>query len=272
MQGLPEFIPTEEKVRYINALLKVGFDTIDFGSFVSPKTIPQMRDTAAVLNKLQLTTACPSKLLAIVANMRGAMDAVAFPEITYLGYPFSISETFQLRNTNSTIAASIILVQEMQDLCLKNNKTLVVYLSMGFGNLYNDPWNTSIVLSWVEKLADLGIKIIALSDTVGVADIFSIQQVFTSLIATYPEIEFGAHLHSNATTAIEKIEAALLSGCTRFDTAMLGFGGCPLAVDVLTGNIATATLLNVLKNGKYPLTIDFDAFRKASVVATELFV
>ena len=272
MQGLHEFIPTATKVRYISALLNVGFDTIDFGSFVSPKAIPQMRDTALVLKQLNIAGDCPTKLLAIVANLRGAMDAIAFPEISYLGFPFSISETFQQRNTNSSIADSLVLVAELQNLCTKSNKKLVVYLSMGFGNPYKDPWDVALVAQWIEKLVDLGVLIIALSDTVGVADKNSIALVFSTLISAYPTIEFGAHLHSTAATAADKIEAALVSGCQRFDTAMLGFGGCPLAADVLTGNIATETLVEILRKRHLPVSVDLAAFNKAAIMAAEIFV
>jgi len=241
MQGLKEFIPTKTKAEYINQLLKVGFDTLDFGSFVSPKAIPQMRDTADVLSKLDLSET-ETKLLAIVANKRGANDACQFGEIDILGYPFSVSETFQLRNTNATIEESLGRVEEIQNLCLKNNKTMLVYLSMGFGNPYGDEWNVDIVAKWTEKLSDMGITILQLSDTIGVSSPESIDYLFSNLIKKYPQIEFGAHLHTTPNTWQSKIEAAYKAGCIRYDGALRGYGGCPMAKDDLTGNMPTENM------------------------------
>ncbi len=226
MQGIKEFIPSNIKATYINSLLKVGFDTIDFGSFVSPKAIPQLVDTGEVLNQLNLSTT-KSKLLAIVANQRGAQDACHFQEINYLGFPFSISETFQQRNANSSIAESLVRVEEIQNLCLKHNKELVVYISMAFGNPYGDIWNSDIVINWTKKLSDLGIKIIALSDTIGVSNPENINYLFSNIIPEFKNVEIGAHLHSTKEKASEKIHAAYTSGCKRFDVAIHGFGGCP---------------------------------------------
>jgi hydroxymethylglutaryl-CoA lyase len=242
MQGIKEFIPTELKAQYINSLLKVGFDTIDFGSFVSPKAIPQMQDTAEVLKKLDLA-ATKSKLLAIIANQRGAEDAVQFDEIHYLGFPFSISETFQQRNTNSSISESLKRVEEIQQLCTKKNKTLLVYLSMAFGNPYNDEWSSEIVLKWANQLYQLGIREMALADTTGVSDKENIQYLFKHLIPEFKDVEFIAHLHSRKENSLEKIKSAHESGCLRFDAAIHGFGGCPMAKDDLTGNIATQDVL-----------------------------
>lgn len=241
MQGIKShFIPTELKAEYINMLLKVGFDTIDFGSFVSPKAIPQMRDTADVLAQLNLSET-KSKLLAIVANVRGANDASQFEEIDYLGYPFSISENFQMRNTGKTIDESIVILDEILSIADKTNKEVVAYLSMGFGNPYGNPWNVDIVADWTEKLAKMGVKILSLSDTIGVADGETISYLFKHLIPQYPTIEFGAHLHTTPTTWFEKVDAAYKAGCNRFDGAIKGYGGCPMAKDELTGNTPTLT-------------------------------
>jgi len=249
MQGITHWIPTDEKVRYINQLLRVGFDTIDFGSFVSPKAIPQMKDTAEVLSKLDLSNA-KSKLLAIVANLRGAEDAVQFGEIQYLGFPFSISETFQLRNTNSTIEESLGRVEEIQNLALKNNRELVVYVSMGFGNPYGDEWHPDIAIEWSNRLyKEFGIKIIALSDTIGVANPEIITQLFENLIPAIPEVEFGAHLHTTPFTYEEKVESAYNAGCRRFDGALKGFGGCPMAKDELTGNMPMDMMVSYFDDG-----------------------
>jgi hydroxymethylglutaryl-CoA lyase len=238
MQGIKEFIPTELKIKYINQLLQVGFDTIDFGSFVSPKAIPQMQDTATVLKGLHLSES-KSKLLAIIANTRGAEDACQFDEISYLGFPFSISETFQQRNTNSGIQESMARVEEIQDLCQKHNKQLVVYISMAFGNPYGDDWHPDIAIHWSNELSKRGIKILALADTIGCSTPENISHLFRALIPELKDVEFGAHLHSTKEKAQEKITAAYLSGCRRFDSAIHGFGGCPMATDALTGNIAT---------------------------------
>ena len=267
MQGIKShFISTETKVSYINELLKVGFDTIDFGSFVSPKAIPQMRDTADVLSKLDLSET-ESKLLAIVANVRGANDANVFEEIDYLGYPFSISENFQMRNTSKTIEQSIIALDEILSIADKTNKEVVAYLSMGFGNPYGDPWNVDIVANWTEKLAKMGVKILSLSDTIGVADGKTISYLFSNLIPQYPEIEFGAHLHTTPTTWHEKVDAAYKAGCNRFDGAIRGFGGCPMAKDELTGNMPTEKLHSYFTDNKINTNLDallFDtAYRNA---------
>ncbi|MEO6132701.1 MAG: hydroxymethylglutaryl-CoA lyase [Saprospiraceae bacterium] len=270
MQGLHQFVPTELKVKYINSLLQVGFDTIDFGSFVSTKAIPQMSDTADVLKSLNLSGSV-SNLLAIVANQRGAADAVAFDEIAYLGYPFSVSETFQLRNTNATIEESLHRVAEIQDICLAHGKKLVVYLSMGFGNPYGDPWNVEIVQHWVDHLADMGIKILALSDTVGVSNPENISYLFSNLIPPYPDVEFGAHLHTQPHNWREKIEAAYKSGCRRFDAAMKGYGGCPMAKDELTGNMPTEHLLSYFDDQKIDLGMDRGVFLNSMELVAEVF-
>jgi len=270
MQGLHDFIPTHEKVRYINQLLKVGYDTIDFGSFVSPKAIPQMRDTAEVLANLDLDNTT-SKLLAIIANQRGAEQAVTFEEIHYLGYPFSISETFQLRNTNATIEESLERVEDIQNMCAAKNKQLVIYISMGFGNPYGDIWSVEICQKWVDKLAGMGIKIMAISDTIGVANPQNIAYLFKHLIPPYPDVEFGAHLHTHPHNWYDKIDAAFKSGCSRFDSAIRGFGGCPMAKDDLTGNMATENLLQYFKQQNIDTKLDMDAFGQSLKTALEIF-
>jgi hydroxymethylglutaryl-CoA lyase len=270
MQGLHQFIPTEDKIAYINLLLQVGFDTIDFGSFVSPKAIPQMRDTAEVLSKLDLSNT-KSKLLAIIANYRGAEDAAKHPEITYLGFPFSISETFQQRNTNSGINESFDTVKRINDLCGKSNKQLLVYLSMGFGNPYGDEWNTEIVLQWAEELIDEGINNIALADTIGVATPEQINSLYPLLTNQFSNIDFGIHLHSTPDTWQEKIEAAYKSGCRSFDTTVKGYGGCPMAKDELTGNIATENLIIYLQSQNEPVGLDMDKFRAAMEYSGKIF-
>lgn len=270
MQGIHDFIETDKKVEYINAILKCGFDTVDFGSFVSPKAIPQMRDTAEVLGRLDLTST-RSKLLAIVANARGAQDAVEFEEITYLGFPFSISETFQQRNTNSSIAESLMRVEEIQDLCSRNKKQLVVYISMAFGNPYADEWSAEIAINWTKRLAKMGIKIIALSDTVGVSNPENISLLFSKLIPEFPGIEIGAHLHTTPDTWKEKVNAAYLSGCRRFDSAIKGYGGCPMATDKLTGNMPTENVLSYLKENNIYSEIDEIAFAYAMQLSSNIF-
>jgi len=270
MQGIKEFIPTEKKAAYINTLLKVGFHTIDFGSFVSPKAIPQMQDTASVLSKLELDESS-SKLLAIVANKRGANDAVQFDEITYLGYPFSISETFQIRNTNATIAESVERVSDIQDLCVKHNKEMVVYISMGFGNPYGDEWNVEIVQHWANQLAEMGIKILSISDTIGVSTSENISYLFSNLIPPYPDVTFGAHLHTPPHNWEEKIVAAYESGCRRFDSAVKGYGGCPMAKDKLTGNMATENLLTYFDKIDIDTQLDKAVFNKAMEMAYQVF-
>jgi hydroxymethylglutaryl-CoA lyase len=270
MQGMEEFIPTPLKVRYLNQLLKVGFDTLDFGSFVSPKAIPQMRDTAQVLAGLDLSDSS-SRLLAIIANTRGAEEACKFDQISFLGFPLSISETFQLRNTNKTIVEALNTVEEIQSLCLKNNKVLVTYLSMGFGNPYGDPYDVDIVGRFVDILTTLDVKIISLSDTVGVATPRLIGELFGDLSRQFTQIEFGVHLHSNPATSREKISAAHLAGCRRFDGAMKGFGGCPMANDKLVGNLATETLYAYLRELNEAPKLDDEEFQKSMLMAEQVF-
>ena len=270
MQGLKEFIPTEKKAAYINKLLSANFDTIDFGSFVSPKAIPQMKDTAEVLSQLDLSGS-RSKLLAIVANQRGADDAAQFEEITYLGYPFSISETFQLRNTNATIEESVGRVEQIQDICLAHDKQLVVYISMGFGNPYGDPWNVEIVQRWVTRLAEMGISILQLSDTIGVASPESISYLFSNLIPAYPDVELGAHFHTVPDKWKEKIATAYQNGCRRFDGAVKGYGGCPMAKDDLTGNMPTENMLYYFLKEGIETGVDMDVFQEAMAMAGSVF-
>ena len=272
MQGIKShFIPTEKKALYINSLLKVGFDTIDFGSFVSTNAIPQMRDTAAVLEKLDLSKTS-SKLLAIIANIRGANDAVQFEEIDYLGYPFSISENFQMRNTHKTIAESVVTLDKILNLAEKNNKQVVAYLSMGFGNPYGDPWNVEIVGEWTEKLYKMGVKILSLSDTIGSSTPKIINYLFSNLIPNYPKIEFGAHLHTTPDKWHEKVDAAYKSGCNRFDGAIKGYGGCPMAKDELTGNMPTEKLLSYFTTQKAGTNIKPMSFESAYNKALEIFI
>ena len=271
MQGIKNhFIPTEIKARYINALLNVGFDTIDFGSFVSPKAIPQMRDTAEVLKKLDLSRT-QSKLLAIVPNVRGANDACKFEEIAYLGYPFSISEIFQMRNTHKTIVESVTILKDILSIGNKNNKEVVVYLSMGFGNPYGDPWSIDIVANWVQKLAKMGVKIVSLSDTIGSSTPKVIDYLFSNLTREYPKIEFGAHLHTKPNEWFEKIDSAFKSGCRRFDGAIKGYGGCPMAKDELVGNMPTEKMLSYFTTHKVRNSINPLSFESAYNKALETF-
>lgn len=270
MQGIRTFIPTEKKVAYIRSLLRVGFDTIDFGSFVSPKAIPQMADTAEVLAGLDIS-GTGSKLLAIVANVRGAENAAVHPEIDYLGYPFSISENFQMRNTHKTIAESTVILQEILNIADKADKEVVAYLSMGFGNPYGDPWNVEIVGEWTEKLSAMGIKILSLSDTVGSSTPDVIRYLFTHLIPAYPEIEFGAHLHTTPASWYEKVDAAHKAGCRRFDGAIQGFGGCPMAKDELTGNMPTEKLFSYFTTEKTDTGLSAMSFESAYNEATKIF-
>ncbi|MBL7765201.1 MAG: hydroxymethylglutaryl-CoA lyase [Chitinophagaceae bacterium] len=269
MQGWSTFIPTADKIAYINQLLLVGFDTIDFGSFVSPKAIPQMADTVEVLKHLNMTD---SKLLAIIANTRGAQDAVQFDEINFLGFPFSISETFQQRNTNSSIAESLQSVEAIQSLCVKHNKQLVIYISMGFGNPYGDPYSAEIALQWVEKLATLGISIFSISDTVGVSTPSNIKDIFSSLVTNFPFLEFGAHFHSTRETALEKIESAYQHDCFRFDGALNGIGGCPMAQNDLVGNIATEQLIGYFEQQGIDLGLNKQALEESILMAQRIFV
>ncbi len=271
MQGITEFIPTDLKIRYINQLLKVGFDTIDFGSFVSPKAIPQLKDTAEVLNMLELS-GTKSKLLAIVANTRGAEEASKFEAIQYLGFPLSISETFQQRNTNKSIAEALNTVNEIQEVCTRSNKVFVSYISMGFGNPYGDPYDVAIVEKFSDILSTLGIKFISLADTIGVSKPEQISYLFKTLTKRFPQIEFGAHLHSNPETALEKIQAAYESGCQRFDGALRGWGGCPMAEDELVGNLATETIINFLDSKNQPINLDRAALHASMAMADSIFL
>lgn len=272
MQGIHNWIPTEKKIAYLNALLQVGFDTLDFGSFVSPKAIPQLRDTAAVYEGLQLA-GTHTRLLSIVANERGAENACRFPEIRYLGYPFSISETFQYRNTHASIAESLLRTESIQRLCQQSGKILVIYISMGFGNPYGDPWSADVVINWCEQLhKDLGITIISLADTIGVSNPENISYLFNALIPALPDVEFGAHLHSTPQTRREKLKAAWDAGCRRIDSAMLGFGGCPMADDQLVGNMATEDLLHFLEDMEIENQIDYEVLKQAQKLAHSIFI
>ncbi len=270
MQGIKDWIPTPQKVLYIQSLLGCGFDTIDFGSFVSPKAIPQMKDTAAVLASLDLSRT-QSKLLAIVPNLRGAQDACTHEAIQYLGYPFSISENFQMRNTHKTIAESVAILNDILELADRSGKEVVTYISMGFGNPYGDPWNVDVVGEWTEKLAAMGTRILSLSDTVGTSTPEVITYLYTHLIPQYPEIEFGAHLHTTPTKWHEKVAAAYQAGCCRFDGAIQGFGGCPMAKDELTGNMPTEKMLSYFTAEKANSNVNVLAFEAAYNKATQLF-
>lgn len=269
MQGIKDFIPTEKKVQYIQSLLRVGFDTIDFGSFVSPKAIPQMVDTAQVLEQLDLSKT-ESKLLAIIANTRGAQDASVHQQIDYLGFPFSISENFQMRNTHKTIAQSVVTLNDILEIADKTQKEVVVYISMGFGNPYGDPWNVDIVGEWTERLSKMGVKILSLSDTIGSSNPENINYLFSNLIPKYREIEFGAHLHTTPTTWFEKVDAAYKAGCRRFDGAIQGFGGCPMAKDELTGNMPTEKLLSYFTQKKVS-NLNALSFESSYNEATKIF-
>lgn len=269
MQGIKDFIPTVNKVQYIQSLLRVGFDTIDVGSFVSPKAIPQMADTSQVLSMLDLTKT-NSKLLAIVANERGAIEASKHQEIDYLGFPFSISENFQMRNTHKTIAQSVLTLDSILNIGVQSNKEVVVYISMGFGNPYGDPWNVDIVGDWTNRLSTMGVKILSLSDTVGSSTPESIDYLFSYLIPLYPKIEFGAHLHTTRSTWYEKVDSAYKAGCMRFDGAIQGFGGCPMAKDELTGNMPTEKLLSYFTS-KQNNTLSALSFESAYNEATKIF-
>ena len=271
MQGLHDYLSVEDKVRYINAILKVGFDTIDAGSFVSPKAIPQLKDTAEVLSKLDMSST-KSKLLVITANKRGAEEAVQFDEVSYLGFPFSISETFQKRNINSTIEDSLRRLDNVQNLCVKNNKKLVTYFSMAFGNPYGDEWSPEIVANWVGKLIqESGVNVLSLSDTIGTSNPDSIKWLFEYVIPNFPEVEIGAHLHTTPDTWKEKIAAAIQSGCKRFDGAIKGFGGCPMATDDLTGNMATENIISYLNENNMDHGLNEKAFGDALMMSLEIF-
>ena len=269
MQGIKSIIPTHIKVQYIQSLLRVGFETIDFGSFVSPKSIPQMADTKAVLSGLDLSNTS-SKLLAIVANKRGAIDASQFEEIDYLGFPFSISEIFQMRNTHKTIKESMSTLQDILDIAYYSNKNVVVYLSMGFGNPYGDPWNVEIVSQWVDKLAGLGVKTLSISDTIGCATPKSIDLIFNDIIDRYPNIEIGAHFHTTKSSWYEKVDTAYNAGCRRFDGAIQGYGGCPMAKDELVGNMPTEKLLSYITS-KGDDILKATSFESAHNEASKIF-
>jgi hydroxymethylglutaryl-CoA lyase len=271
MQGWKNFIPTEKKIQYLHSLLKVGFDTLDFGSYVSPKAIPQMADTAQVLEALNLNGS-NTKLLAIIANLRGAESAVQSEKITCLGFPFSVSETFQLRNTNSTIQESLIRVEEIQNLCVSKGKELVVYLSMGFGNPYGDPYSNEIVFSWAERLAGLDINIISLADTVGLANPDQVFSVTEYLIRALPGKAIGVHLHSSPANWKPKLEAALKAGCLRFDGALKGIGGCPMANDDLVGNMNTENMVDFFEKQNLINSINKEALQESLRIASEVFV
>lgn len=271
MQGWSRLIPAAQKIKYIKTLLKVGFDTLDFGSFVSPGAIPQMADTAQVLEGLDIAES-KTKLLAIVANYRGAMQACAYDQIIYLGFPFSISPTFQQRNTNSSMEESFNRVKKIQDLCGSNNKELVIYISMGFGNIYGDIYNEDIVLKWVDKMVEIGIKTISIADTVGIASPQQISSVLKNIIPQYSDIEIGVHLHSTATTWKPKLEAALEAGCKRFDGALKGIGGCPMAGNDLVGNMDTELMIPYFKDLHLLNNLNEPALLECSNLANELFV
>jgi len=271
MQGWKSFIPTERKIEYINSLLRVGFDTIDFGSFVSPKAIPQMADTKEVLKGLNLDGS-NSKLLAIIANIRGAEEATVYDEISFLGFPFSISETFQQRNTNSSIAESLNRVEEIQRICVAGHKQLVIYISMGFGNPYNDPYSEEIVFDWVTRLTKLGVNIISLADTVGIATVAQVKRITKYVIELLPGIEVGVHLHSTPVNWKEKLEAAVDAGCFRFDGALKGIGGCPMANDELVGNMNSEWMIDYFEENKLITGLNRDALMGSLSIASEIFV
>jgi len=270
MQGLHDFVPTEVKIQYLQQLIDTGFDALDFGSFVSVKAIPQMQDTHQIVERLDLKHS-KTKLLAIVANKRGAEEATQYPQISYIGYPFSVSETFQIRNTNSRIPDSVERIKQIQELCTKNGKQMLIYISMAFGNPYGDPWNAEIVMHWVEALCTLGIQTVALSDTIGVADPESIRYLFSNLIPAYSQIEFGAHFHTVPAFWEEKLVAAFESGCMRFDGAIFGYGGCPMAKDDLTGNMPTEHLISYFQSRGLINHINLDLFSKAMIQAKQIF-
>ncbi|MFL2621597.1 MAG: hydroxymethylglutaryl-CoA lyase [Flavobacteriaceae bacterium] len=270
MQGIKIFIPTDLKVKYIQSLLRVGFDTLDFGSFVSPKAIPQMRDTKAVLDKLDLSST-NTKLLSIVANLRGAEMACSINSIDYLGFPFSISENFQMRNTHKTISESEIVLKDILDITQKKNKKLVVYMSMAFGNPYGDPWDVDIVGEWSDRLHSMGVEILSLSDTIGSSKPESISYLFSNLIPKFPHVEFGAHLHTHPNSWYEKLNAAYKAGCYRFDGAIQGFGGCPMASDSLTGNMPTEKIISYFNSENIDTQIDVLPFESAHNSASKLF-
>ena len=272
MQGIPNFIPTKTKIEYINELLKVGFNTIDIGSFVSQKIIPQLSDTKQVLKNINLSSS-KSKLLAIIGNERGAKEAANFDEISYIGFPFSVSETFQTKNINSNVKSSLLLIEKIQNICIKKNKKLVIYFSMAFGNPYGDEWSIYIVAHWAEKLLqDFGINILSLSDTIGSSNPINISWLFSKLIQEFPNVEFGAHLHSNAISIKEKIMAAYQAGCRRFDGALMGIGGCPLAKDELVGNIPTEKIIDILTQAGENFNFNESALDNSLKLAQKIFI
>ena len=271
MQGIRKWIPTEAKIKYVQSLLTVGFDALDVGSFVSPKAIPQMLDTAEVLRNIDMT-ASKSELLVIVANLRGALEAAQFSSISYIGFPLSVSENFQMRNTHKTQQEALVLLDELLQVCASSGKKLVVYLSMGFGNPYGDPWSVPIVMNWVDLLVGKGVQIISLSDTVGTAKDADISQLFKASIMQYPEIEIGAHFHTQPQNAFKKISAAYDAGCIRFDGAIKGFGGCPMAADDLTGNLPTEKLLSFFNQQKIALNINPIQFEYAYNQSLNIFI
>lgn len=270
MQGWPGFIPTEKKINYLQSLLAVGFNTLDFGSFVSAKSIPQLADTKQVI--AALSSNAKTKLLAITANLRGATEAVQYDKIDKIGFPFSISETFQLRNTNSSIATAFETVRELQELCLKNDKTLVVYLSMGFGNPYGDAYSKSLVMQWIEKLIELNITDLSIADTVGIATPDEVNTLLDAVVKRYPELQLGIHLHANKNQMTEKVDAALEAGCTRFDSALKGIGGCPMSGSDLVGNIDTEILINHLHKNGCTTSVNMDMLAVCSKMATDIFI
>ncbi len=270
MQGFHNFIPTDIKIKYINALMEVGFDTIDGGSFVSPKAIPMLADTNEVFSQIKKSDKS-TNLLAIVANERGMKEACAYPQVDHIGYPFSISETFQKKNTNLTISESYELLERLQLLAITNNKHIVAYLSMGFGNPYNEKWSLEIAFNWCEKIIELGISTISLSDTIGIAKVKDIEKLFNGCIKRFPNIEFGAHLHTNPQNWEDNLKAAYYSGCTRFDTAIMGFGGCPFATNKLTGNLPTENAIHFFEKNKIDINLNIEAFKNAFKMASSVF-
>jgi hydroxymethylglutaryl-CoA lyase len=270
MQGITQFIPTDQKVKYMNSLLKVGFDVLDFGSFVNPKVMPQMADTDEVAERLDLTNT-NTKLLAIIGNQKGAERAEAYKQISILGFPFSVSPTFLKRNINSDMAETVTRIGEIKEIADRSGKDLVIYISMAFGNPYNDPWNTDVVGEWVEKLAWIGIRKIALSDTIGEANPENIDYLFSYVIPNFPEVEFGAHFHTTPSNWKANIDAAFNAGCRKFDAALKGFGGCPMAKDSLTGNLPTENLVSLFSEKNIPISIDPEAFAYSMSLTTETF-
>jgi hydroxymethylglutaryl-CoA lyase len=271
LQGMSNFIDTKDKVSYYQSLLQVGFNTLDCGSFVSPKAIPQMADTAEVIQSIDLSQTV-TKLLTIIANERGALEAIKHKNITYLGYPFSVSENFQMRNTRKTISESVQLLKRITEIAFTHDKEVVVYLSMGFGNPYGDPWSTEIIENWVEQLIAMGVKIISISDTVGTAQVMDISKLYTTLVSKYPEVEFGAHFHTHPSEWYEKVHAAYLGGCLRFDGTIKGWGGCPMAQDALVGNMPMEKLISYFTSLKtLPKELDVLAFESAYNFSHRIF-